>query len=364
MIRLSLPRAPTGPHRRYNPLLREWVLVSPQRLARPWQGRTETPPPDQRPAYDPSCYLCPGNQRAEHARNPQYEGTFVFTNDFPALLPRAGDIRAAADRAAPADLLRSAPESGACRVVCFSPRHDLSLPQLTIEEVRRVVDVWTGEYLELGGRDDIAYVQIFENRGAAMGASNPHPHGQIWATEHMPDIPRREQEALADFTAVRGECLLCACLETELAAGERIVAATEHFVALVPFWAVWPFETLILPTRHVPSLDVLTDDERTAFAAMLREITVRYDALFSAPCPYSMGIHQQPGGGAGHPEWHLHAHFYPPVLRSATVHKFMVGFELLGNPQRDITAELAAERLRLRASPAFAQSASARQAGD
>ncbi len=331
-------------HRRFNPLLREWVLVSPHRLSRPWQGRTEPAIVQDRPRYDPICYLCPGNERAKNARNPAYEGTFVFDNDFPALtLDRP--ITRSPDRPID-DLLVEEPENGICRVVCFSPRHDLSIPQLSVDELRHVVDVWVDQYADLGGQPGLRYVQIFENRGAAMGASNPHPHCQIWATEHVPDIPRREQEALIAFASSHGRCLLCSYRDIEDTGGERLVAANSGFVAVVPFWAVWPYELLVLPRRHVTGLDLLDDEESNAFAAILRAVTRRLDALFDAPCPYSMGIHQRPTDGGAHDEWHLHVHFYPPVLRSADVHKFMVGFELLGTPQRDLTPEQAAERLR------------------
>ena len=332
-----------GPHRRYNPLLHEWVLVSPQRLARPWQGRTEPAGADDRPAYDPGCYLCPGNLRAASVRNPHYDGTFVFDNDFPSLTGARPDP---CDSVEPHPLLRSERESGICRVVCFSPRHDASIPQLSVRELRTVVDVWAQQYVELCASDVITHVQIFENRGASMGASNPHPHCQIWATAHIPDIPRREQQALSEHLAGTGTCLLCRYRDVERREQERIVAVNAHFLAVVPFWAVWPYETMVLPLRHATGLDELSADERTAFAAILKDVTMRYDRLFDAACPYSMGIHQRPGDGAAHAEWHLHAHFLPPVLRSATVNKFMVGYELLANAQRDLTAEAAAARLR------------------
>jgi UDPglucose--hexose-1-phosphate uridylyltransferase len=242
--------------------------------------------------------------------------------------------------------LISEPERGICRVVCFSPSHDLSVPRLSQQEMRAVVDVWIEQYVELGSSPGLNHVQIFENRGAAMGASNPHPHCQVWATEHVPDIPRREETALLDFCSRHRACLLCQYLDTELAASERVVMANDEFVAVVPFWAVWPFELLVLPRRHVTGLDHLSGGERDSFAASLQDVTRRFDALFDSPCPYSMGIHQRATDGAAHDETHLHVHFYPPVLRSATIHKFMVGFELLGAPQRDLTPELAAERLR------------------
>jgi UDPglucose--hexose-1-phosphate uridylyltransferase len=331
------------PHRRWNPLLDEWVLVSPQRLARPWLGRTEPPPPETRPVYDPDCYLCPGNARAGEARNPHYSGTFVFDNDFPALVPDETSLKA---RATPDQLLVARPESGICRVVCFSPRHDASLPCLSIPELRAVVDVWVDQYVGLSAESWISHVQIFENRGASMGASNPHPHGQIWAGASLPDLPAREERRLDAYRSARGSCLLCDYLSEERERGERIVCANDAFTALVPFWAVWPFETLVLPSRHVTGLDELTPDERNALADILKRLTARYDALFAAPCPYSMGFHQRPTRRDAHPEWHLHAHFFPPVLRSAAIHKFMVGYELLATPQRDFTPERAAAILK------------------
>jgi UDPglucose--hexose-1-phosphate uridylyltransferase len=340
------------PYRRFNPLLREWVLVSPQRLSRPWQGRTEAPAVEDRPTYDPNCYLCPGNERVGGPRNPDYENTFVFDNDFAALSCASADRPIGSSDRIASSLLREEAESGICRVVCFSPRHDLSLPHLSIEELRRVMDVWVAEYQELGTRADIGYVQIFENRGAAMGASNPHPHGQIWATASVPDIPLREQASQAAHFETTGRCLLCDYVATELDEDERIVASNDAAVAMVPFWAVWPFELLVVLRRHVTGLDGLTKDERTAVAAILQAVTMRYDALFDSACPYSMGFHQRPTDGLPHDECHLHAHFFPPVLRSAAVHKFMVGFELLANPQRDLTAEAAAARLREATVPA------------
>jgi UDPglucose--hexose-1-phosphate uridylyltransferase len=329
------------PHRRYNPLSREWVLVSPHRTKRPWQGQVDAPAPEQRPAYDPQCYLCPGNARVGGETNPHYEQTFVFTNDFAALLPDTppGEVDEGG-------LLRAVSERGTGRVVCFSPRHDLTLAELPLGALRQVVDVWAEQYQELGVRPEIGYVQIFENRGAMMGASNPHPHGQIWATEHLPGIPAREQDAQSDYLAATGRSLLADYVALEEARGERIVCANEHFVALVPFWAVWPFETMVVGRRPVGALPDLADDERTALADILRRVTTRYDNLFQVSFPYSMGFHQRPTDGLGHPEWHLHAHFLPPLLRSASVRKFMVGYELLAEAQRDITPEQAAERLR------------------
>lgn len=327
------------PHRRYNPLTREWVLVSPHRTRRPWQGQVERQPADTRPAYDPTCYLCPGNERAGGARNPAYEGTFVFDNDFAALLPDtpAGEMRDG--------LLVARSEPGLCRVVCFSPYHNLTLPQMAQADVRRVVDVWVAQYEELGARPEINYVQIFENKGAIMGCSNPHPHGQIWSNHSVPLEPAKEQAAQQAYRAEHGSCLLCDYLAQELAADERIICANDQFVALVPFWAVWPFEAMILSRRHMASISDLSGIERDGLADIIRRLTIRYDNLFEVSFPYTMGIHQQPTDGLRHDEWHLHLHFYPPLLRSATVRKFMVGYEMLAEPQRDVTPEAAAARL-------------------
>ena len=331
------------PHRRLNPLTREWVLVSPHRARRPWLGQVEKSPPHDLPAYDPACYLCPGNERAGGVRNPAYTSTYVFDNDFPSLLP-AQDAPPAP--AAASHLFRLEPVPGACRVVCFSPRHDLSLPELSLPEVESVVRAWTQQTLELGARPEIHYVQVFENKGAMMGASNPHPHSQVWATAVLPNEPARELSAQADYLRERGACLLCDYVAAETERGERLVAANDHFTAVVPFWAVWPFEILLVSRRHVAALADLTPAEVTALADLLRRVTARYDNLFETSFPYSMGFHQIPLDGQPHPGWHLHAHFYPPLLRSATVRKFMVGFEMLAMPQRDVTPEMAAERLR------------------
>ena len=334
------------PHRRYNPLTDEWVLCSPQRTRRPWQGQTEVIPPDDRPAYDPRCYLCPGNERAGGARNPNYTSTFVFDNDFPALLP--GPYPEEEGEAPPAgrEFLVAKPTTGRCRVICFSPRHDLSLPLLPVGSIREVVDTWAREVEELGREEGINYVQIFENKGEMMGCSNPHPHGQIWATRHLPTIPARKRKSQAEYFARHGTDLLGDYLEEELRRGERLVCANEHWVALVPFWAVWPFETMLIPRRLVGDLPSLTPEERDALAAIIKELTARYDNLFRVSFPYSMGWHGRPTDGGPHPYWRLHAVYYPPLLRSATVRKFMVGYEMTAEPQRDITPEEAAARLR------------------
>jgi len=331
------------PHRRFNPLTRDWVLVSPLRTQRPWHGQTEAKAREERLEYDPDCYLCPGNERAGGVRNPNYTATFVFDNDFSALQLDVPEVQL---DAVGMGILVAQSEPGICRVVCFSPRHDLTIAEMDASAIRGVLDVWCEQYQELGADPKINYVQIFENRGVMMGCSNPHPHGQIWANETVPNEPRKEQLSLADYRQRHGHCLLCDYLELERSSGERIVCENEHFVAVVPFWATWPFETLLISRRHVADITSLDDSERSDLANILKRLTTRYDNLFEVSFPYSMGFHQRPTDGHEHSEWHLHAHFYPPLLRSATIRKFMVGYEMLGSPQRDITAESAAERLR------------------
>ena len=331
----------TTPHKRWNPLEREWILVSPQRTERPWQGQVETArqPPDV--AFDPECYLCPGNSRAQGHANPKYEHTFVFDNDYAALKP---DIeKHSANRH---DLLISETERGICRVICFAPEHHLTVSRMTAEAIRRVVDTWTDQYDELETHDFIRWVQVFENRGEMMGASNPHPHCQIWASETLPNKPSRELEAQLEYRAAKQSCLLCDYLKIELESKERIVCENSHFAALVPFWAVWPFEILVLPKIHVSRIQQLDGKGREALADILKQVTTRYDNLFEVSFPYSFGFHNPPANDGPNDEWHFHAHYLPPLLRSATVRKFMVGYELIASPQRDITAETAAERLR------------------
>jgi UDPglucose--hexose-1-phosphate uridylyltransferase len=330
------------PHRRWNPLRQDWVLVSPHRTQRPWQGEVGQKAAPSGVAYDPECYLCPGNTRAGGAVNPVYESVFSFVNDYAALLPEA--LPALDPPSSP--LLVAAPARGLCKVLCYHPNHSLTLSRMRVDEIRPVVDAWTEEFAQLSALGWIEYVQIFENRGAMMGASNPHPHCQIWSTGFVPDEPAAETRSQREYLDRTGHCLLCDYLQAELLAGERVVFENDGFVALVPWWAVWPFEVLIVSRRHVGALPEFSDAERDGLADVLRRLTTRYDNLFEVSFPYTMGFHQSPAGSGSHPEWHFHAHFYPPLLRSATVRKFMVGFEMLGMPQRDITAESAAERLR------------------
>jgi UDPglucose--hexose-1-phosphate uridylyltransferase len=333
------------PHRRFNPLTREWVLVSPQRAKRPWLGQVEKPPPENLPPHDPTCYLCPGNARAGRIKNPHYESTFVFDNDFAALLPEVRQV-SLDEKTDP--LLIAEPERGLCRVVCFSPRHDLTLPKLSQSEVEDIIHTWADQTRELSALDYIHYVQVFENKGAMMGCSNPHPHSQIWAVDHLPNEPAKELNAQQHYWLEHQRCLLCDYVAKESDAKERIVDQNENFVALVPFWAVWPFEILLIARQHCGALTDLSQDQVASLANMLRRVTAKYDNLFEISFPYSMGFHQCPTNGTvPNPEaWHLHAHFYPPLLRSAAVKKFMVGYEMLAEAQRDLTAEQAAEKLR------------------
>ncbi|MFL7813803.1 MAG: UDP-glucose--hexose-1-phosphate uridylyltransferase [Anaerolineales bacterium] len=327
------------PHHRLNLLTGEWVLVSPQRTQRPWRGQVEKALPQERLDYDPDCYLCPGNQRAGGACNPDYQTTFVFTNDYAALQPgeflpeRGGD-----------DLLTAVPVSGTCRVICFSPRHDLTLPEMDLATIREVIDLWAEQTAELG--QTYAWVQVFENKGAMMGSSNPHPHGQIWAMDQLPNQAEREDQRQREYLARNGRSLLLDYLERELKVNQRLVLENRDWVALVPFWAVWPFETMLLPRRGVRELPELTESERESLAGILKDLLCKYDNLFETSFPYSMGWHGAPYLLGGQSHWQLHAHFYPPLLRSATVKKFMVGFEMLAEAQRDLTAEDAAARLR------------------
>lgn len=332
----------TSSHRRFNPLTREWVMVSPHRAKRPWLGQVEKRTSDSLPAYDPDCYLCPGNERAGGIKNPAYTGTFVFDNDFSALLPAVPHEKDENNH----PLMKAELESGICRVVCFSPRHDLTLPELDLPAIQNVITAWTRESVDLAGRQDIAYVQVFENKGAVMGCSNPHPHSQIWSQSILPNEPAKELASQTDYFNQNQKKLLHEYIKEEQHQKDRLVAVNDYFTAVVPFWAIWPFEVLLVANGPAARLNDLNPAEVDALADILKRITIRYDNLFETSFPYSMGFHQAPADGLEHKEWVLHAHFYPPLLRSATVKKFMVGYELLCMPQRDITPEVAAQRLR------------------
>lgn len=328
-------------HRRFNPLNGEWILVSPHRTKRPWQGKVEKLNEEKRPEFDPKCYLCPGNERAGGQKNPDYADTFVFQNDFSALVPDVPD-----GEFSDGELFYAKSEQGFCKVICFSPRHDLTIPEMDVENIKKVIDLWQNEYRELGKLDFVNYVQIFENKGDIMGCSNPHPHGQIWSQNSVPAEPAKEQERQKAYYQKHGRTMLGDYVKRELELKERILVENDYFVALVPFWATWPFEAMILPKKAVANLTQLSEEGKKAFADCYKKLTVMYDNLFETSFPYSAGVHQAPTDGEEHPEWHLHMHFYPPLLRSATVKKFMVGYEMMANPQRDITAEQSAERLR------------------
>ena len=330
------------PHRRYNPLINEWVLVSPHRSKRPWQGQNETVLTETLPKHDPTCYLCAGNVRANGVNNPDYKDTFVFENDFAAM--KQDEIIFEED--IKHTFFKAQPERGISRVVCFSPRHDLTLPEMSIDEIENIIKTWQKEYTDLGNIKYINYVQIFENKGSVMGCSNPHPHGQIWAQSSLPTQVEKTHNSLKAYYDKNNRTLLADYLQAELRSGERIVIENEHFVALVPFWAIWPYETMIISKRSVGKITDFTPDETLAYATILKELTTKYDNLFNTSFPYSSGIHQAPTDAFEHPEWHFHMHFYPPLLRSASVKKFMVGYEMLGESQRDITPEKSAEILR------------------
>jgi len=337
------------PHRRFNALTGDWILVSPHRTKRPWLGKQEMAPRENRPQHDPKCLLCAGNARMNGEKNPDYKTTFVFDNDFAAILPEAGPADA------PLGFLKSEPVKGVCRVICFSPRHDLTLPEMTPEAIRGVVDVWASQTEELGRT--YRWVQVFENKGAIMGCSNPHPHGQIWAGDFLPNEPLKEEvQQLAHFQK-NGTPLLLDYLKLETGACERIVAENAHWVVVVPYWATWPYETLLLPRRHVLRLPDLTSEERDALADILKRFLTRYDNLFECSFPYSMGWHGAPLDAGDAQHWQLHAHFYPPLLRSATVKKFMVGYEMMAEAQRDLTPEQAADKLRDLSEVHFSQKA-------
>jgi UDPglucose--hexose-1-phosphate uridylyltransferase len=330
------------PHRRYNPLINEWVLVSPHRAKRPWQGQNEKLITGNLPEFDSTCYLCPDNVRANGMANPNYEGSFVFENDFAALKQEEIEFESSKEDT----FFKAQPERGISRVVCFSPKHNLTLPEMPVAGIEDIISTWQKEYTELGNVDYINHVQIFENKGSVMGCSNPHPHGQIWAQSSLPTEVEKTQNNLKVYYDKHQSNLLQDYLKEELKLDERIVIKNDHFVALVPFWAIWPFETMIISTRHFGKITDFSETEKTAFATILKELTIKYDNLFETSFPYSSGIHQSPTDGEEHPEWQFHMHFYPPLLRSATVKKFMVGYEMMGESQRDITPEKSAEMLK------------------
>jgi UDPglucose--hexose-1-phosphate uridylyltransferase len=330
------------PHRRFNALSGEWVLVSPHRWERPWQGKIETVSDAPRRDYEPDCYLCPGNLRANGERNPGYTDTFVFTNDFSALMPEPETGFIFED-----NLFIASTEKGICRVVCFSSDHSLTLAQMKVPDIEKVVKEWIYEFNSLSKNDFINYILIFENKGELMGNSNPHPHCQIWAQENLPSEVQKESMSQRLYLEQEGKCLLCTYLDSETKKDERIVFENEDFAVLVPFWAVWPYETIIISKRHFRNIDELSGREIKNFSSILNKLTSRYDKLFNTSFPYSSGIHQAPVDGKIYNEWHFHMHFYPPLLRSATIKKYMVGYELLGNPQRDLTPESAAVNLRV-----------------
>lgn len=337
------------PHRRYNPLSGQWVLVSPHRAKRPWQGQQETPSVQTLPQHDPDCFLCPGNTRVSGDKNPDYTTTYVFTNDFAALMTDTPDAPASRN-----PLMRCESARGTSRVICFSPDHSLTLPELSLPALEAVIKTWQTQSADLG--QTYPWVQVFENKGAAMGCSNPHPHGQIWANSFLPNEAAREDRLQRDYFLQQHSPLLMDYLKLELADGARTVVETEHWLAVVPYWAAWPFETLLLPKAHVLRLDDLDSAQSADLALAIKKLTSRYDNLFNCSFPYSMGWHGAPYLEQDNDHWQLHAHFYPPLLRSATVRKFMVGYEMLAETQRDLTAEQASDRLRAVSDIHFRQS--------
>ncbi|MEY4935915.1 MAG: hypothetical protein RIS64_2274 [Bacteroidota bacterium] len=330
------------PHRRRNPLTDAWVLVSPQRSKRPWQGQIEPSSEVELLQHDPNCYLCAGNERMNGVTNPNYKNVFAFWNDFPAMV---SDHIEETDHFQ-SDFFTAKAERGLCRVICFSPRHDLTVPEMDVEDIRKIVDAWCHEYAALSGIAFVNHVQIFENKGAMMGCSNPHPHGQIWAQGTIPEEAAKKAKNQLAYYKKHGKTLLSDYWAAELSKKERMIFQNDHFVGLVPYWATWPFEAMIIPKRAMPRITDMTNDEKNSFADAYKQLTVCYDNLFKCSFPYSAGIHQAPTDGKDHYEWHFHKTFYPPLLRSATVKKFMVGYEMFGNPQRDITPEMAASMMR------------------
>ena len=328
-------------HTRLNILTGDWVLVSPHRMNRPWQGKVEELPKGDRPSHDPNCYLCPGNKRSDGSNNPYYNEPYSFVNDFSALLSETPEGGYDED-----GLLYAKSESGICKVICFSPTHNLTLPQLPVEAIEKIIELWQNEFRELSANPTIKYIQIFENKGEIMGCSNPHPHGQIWSSSSLPLELSKETTHQKKYFNKHHTSLLSAYIKLELKKNERVVLENEDFLALVPFWAVWPYETMIISKRHLQDVTQFNAQEKKSLAIILKHLTAKYDNLFNISFPYSGGMHQAPVNDGEHPEWHWHMHFFPPLLRSATVKKFMVGFEMLANPQRDITPEFAAEKLR------------------
>jgi len=328
------------PHRRYNPLTDDWILVSPHRAKRPWQGQTETQDNAVLPSYEPTCYLCPGNERISGETNPHYQDTYIFENDFGALMPDSPSESDNADD----PLMRARPEAGVARVLCYSPDHSLTLPELPLPAIRALVDTWVEQLTDLGQR--YRWVQLFENKGTLMGCSQPHPHGQVWANSSLPSLPAREDYCQRSYSDEHQRPMLLDYAQREAADGARTLVQNEHWIAVVPYWASWPFESLVLPLAHRRHLNELSDAEKDSLADLLKRLTSRYDNLFQTSFPYSMGWHGAPCDDEDHDHWQVHAHFYPPLLRSATVRKFMVGYEMLAEAQRDLTAEQAAERLR------------------
>ncbi len=330
----------TGVHKRLNILTGEWVLVSPHRTKRPWQGKRDKAVETPKVKHDADCYLCPGNTRASGDVNPDYKGTFSFTNDYSALtMDHAPQLQED-------NHLIAQSEQGMCKVICFSPDHSLTLPLMKENDIVRVVQLWKKEYQELGAAPQINHVQIFENKGAVMGCSNPHPHGQIWSQSTVPGTVLKKQQHQKEYWDKNQSSLLGNYLKQELQLDERILYKNDHFVALIPYWAVWPYEVMIAPIEQLQHIGLLTPDQEVAYAKAIKAITVMYDNLFETSFPYSAGIHQCPTDGESHEEWHFHMSFYPPLLRSAEVKKFMVGYEMFADPQRDITAEQAADSLK------------------
>lgn len=329
------------PNRRLNILTGEWILVSPHRTKRPWQGKTESVQEGRMPVYEESCYLCPGNTRADGSKNPVYSDVFSFQNDYSALLPDTPEEKQSLD-----NLLVMESQRGICKVMAFSPDHSLTLAEMSSADIEKVIEIWQQEFLELSSIDFIKYIQIFENKGGIMGCSNPHPHGQIWAVSELPnEIAKETANQLAYFNS-RGKSMLAEYLRKELELDERIIAANDSFVALVPFWATWPYEAMIISRRHITDISFFTKQEKKSLAELMQILLIKYDNLFKTSFPYSAGMHQRPVNDGVHAEWHWHMHFYPPLLRSATVKKFMVGYEMLANAQRDITPEDAARQLK------------------